>query len=211
MGSVSTQSQPSSQRERLSALIDGESPDGLPFAQILAGFGDTERRAWSEFHAIGDALRSDELAIEPAVSQAFTARFSAAFAAEPHLIAPAAITVAANSPASPLKRALRRRVVPALAVAAAAATLTWIVVPQLQGTAGQPGVSPVQVASVAPQAATCSAWRLRRHRPSPQDLNIIRDASLDQYLEAHQQFAQQPVVTGSMPLIRTAVTATQGQ
>ena len=204
MGSVSTQSQPSSQRERLSALIDGESPDGLPFAQILAGFGDTERRAWSEFHAIGDALRSDELAIEPAVSQAFTARFSAAFAAEPHLIAPAAITVAANSPASPLKRALRRRFVPALAVAAAAATLTWSVVPQLQGTAGQPGVSPVQVASVAPQD-------LQRVAASAhQDLNIIRDASLDQYLEAHQQFAQQPVVSGSMPLIRTAV-ATQGQ
>ncbi|MDA0574678.1 sigma-E factor negative regulatory protein [Burkholderia gladioli] len=204
MGSVSTQSQPSSQRERLSALIDGESPDGLPFAQILAGFGDTERRAWSEFHAIGDALRSDELAIEPAVSQAFTARFSAAFAAEPHLIAPAAITVAANSPASPLKRALRRRFVPALAVAAAAATLTWIVVPQLQGTAGQPGVSPVQVASVAPQDLQ------RVAASSHQDLNIIRDASLDQYLEAHQQFAQQPVVPGSMPLIRTAV-ATQGQ
>ncbi|WP_186063891.1 sigma-E factor negative regulatory protein [Burkholderia gladioli] len=204
MGSVSTQSQPSSQRERLSALIDGESPDGLPFAQILAGFGDTERRAWSEFHAIGDALRSDELAIEPAVSQAFTARFSATFAAEPHLIAPAAITVAANSPASPLKRALRRRFVPALAVAAAAATLTWIVVPQLQGTAGQPGVSPVQVASVAPQDLQ------RVAASSHQDLNIIRDASLDQYLEAHQQFAQQPVVPGSMPLIRTAV-ATQGQ
>ncbi|MGN4149397.1 sigma-E factor negative regulatory protein [Burkholderia gladioli] len=204
MGSVSTQSQPSSQRERLSALIDGELPDGLPFAQILAGFGDTERRAWSEFHAIGDALRSDELAIEPAVSQAFTARFSAAFAAEPHLIAPAAITVAANSPASPLKRALRRRFVPALAVAAAAATLTWIVVPQLQGTAGQPGVSPVQVASVAPQDLQ------RVAASSHQDLNIIRDASLDQYLEAHQQFAQQPVVPGSMPLIRTAV-ATQGQ
>ncbi|MDN7752819.1 sigma-E factor negative regulatory protein [Burkholderia gladioli] len=204
MGSVSTQSQPSSQRERLSALIDGESPDGLSFAQILAGFGDTERRAWSEFHAIGDALRSDELAIEPAVSQAFTARFSAAFAAEPHLIAPAAITVAANSPASPLKRALRRRFVPALAVAAAAATLTWIVVPQLQGTAGQPGVSPVQVASVAPQDLQ------RVAASSHQDLNIIRDASLDQYLEAHQQFAQQPVVSGSMPLIRTAV-ATQGQ
>ncbi|PEH84375.1 sigma-E factor negative regulatory protein [Burkholderia gladioli] len=204
MGSVSTQSQPSSQRERLSALIDGESPDGLPFAQILAGFGDTERRAWSEFHAIGDVLRSDELAIEPTVSHAFTARFSAAFAAEPHLIAPAAITVAANSPASPLKRALRRRFVPALAVAAAAATLTWIVVPQLQGTAGQPGVSPVQVASVAPQNLQ------RVAASSHQDLNIIRDASLDQYLEAHQQFAQQPVVSGSMPLIRTAV-ATQGQ
>ncbi|MEX3548154.1 MAG: RseA family anti-sigma factor [Burkholderia sp.] len=203
MGVVSTQLQPSSQRERLSALIDGESPDGLPLAQILAGFGDTELRAWSEFHTIGDALRSDELAIEPAVSQAFTARFSAAFAAEPHLITPAAITVAAGGAASSLKRALRRRLV--LAVAAAAATLTWIMVPQLQqGTAGEASVSPVQVASVAPQELQ------RVVASSRQDFNIIRDASLDQYLEAHQQFAQPPVGSGSMPLIR-AVVATQGQ
>ena len=44
-----------------------------------------------------------------------------------------------------------------------------------------------------------------------QDGNIIRDASLDQYLEAHQQFAQQPVMPGSMPLIRTSAMTTQGQ
>jgi sigma-E factor negative regulatory protein RseA len=44
-----------------------------------------------------------------------------------------------------------------------------------------------------------------------QDANIIRDASLDQYLEAHQQFAQQPVMPGSMPLIRAAAVSTQGQ
>lgn len=202
MGSVSTQShsQGSSQRERLSALVDGESSDGLPLGQILAAFGDTERRGWAEFHAIGDALRSDDLAIAPAVSHAFTARFSAAFAAEPHLIAPAALTVEA---AAPVRSALRRRLVPGLAVAAAAAMFTWIVVPQMQG-AGQPGGSQVQVASVAPQDLQ------RVSAPARQDLNIIRDASLDQYLEAHQQFAQQPVVSGSMPLIRTAVT-TQGQ
>ena len=33
-------------------------------------------------------------------------------------------------------------------------------------------------------------------QPAAQDANIIRDASLDQYLEAHQQFAQQPVMDG---------------
>ncbi|KAF1003628.1 MAG: RseA family anti-sigma factor [Burkholderia sp.] len=198
MGLVSTQSQ----RECLSALIDGELPDGLPFAQILAGFGDTERRAWSEFHAIGDALRSDELAIEPTVSQTFTARFSAAFAAERHLISPVAISVSANNQASPLKHAQRCPFVPALVVAAA--TLTWIMVPQLHGTASQPGVSPVRVASVLPQDLQRGA------ASSQQDLNIIRDARFDQYREAHQQFARQSVMSGSVPLIRTAVAA-QGQ
>jgi sigma-E factor negative regulatory protein RseA len=47
--------------------------------------------------------------------------------------------------------------------------------------------------------------------PVAQDANIIRDAGLDQYLEAHQQFAQQPVMPGSMPLIRAAAVSTQGQ
>jgi sigma-E factor negative regulatory protein RseA len=47
-------------------------------------------------------------------------------------------------------------------------------------------------------------------RPAIVEANIIRDANLDQYLEAHQQFSQQPVVPSSMPLIRAAAT-TQGQ
>ncbi len=94
----------------------------------------------------------------------------------------------------------------AFAIAAAAATLTWIVVPQMQGV-GAPGA--VQVASVSP-VQQGPLQRVAAAQTGAQDVNIIRDASLDQYLEAHQQFAQQPVVTGSMPVIRTAVT-TQGQ
>ncbi|AOJ68187.1 MULTISPECIES: sigma-E factor negative regulatory protein [Burkholderia] len=199
MGSVSTQSHTCSQRERVSALVDGEAPEGLSLKQILAGLGDAERATWAQYHVIGDALRSDELTLEPAESGAFMARFSASLVAEPHLLAPAAAPVARRL------LGLRRRVVPAFAVAAAAATLTWIVVPQMQRV-GAPGA--VQVASVSP--AQQGLQRVSAAQPALQDANIIRDASLDQYLEAHQQFAQQPVVTGSMPVIRTAVT-TQGQ
>jgi sigma-E factor negative regulatory protein RseA len=203
MGSVSTQSQACSQGERLSALVDGEPLDGLQLGQLLAGLGESERTTWAQYHVIGDALRSDELALSPAVSETFMTRFAASFAAEPHLLAPAAV--------SPVARTLlswRRRVVPTFAVAAAAATLTWIVVPQLQGVGG----AQVQVASAgAPQAQVQRVAAVQAGaQPALQDANIIRDASLDQYLEAHQQFAQQPVVTGSMPLIRAAVT-TQGQ
>ncbi|AOK46482.1 anti-sigma factor [Burkholderia sp. MSMB617WGS] len=199
MGSVSTQSHTCSQRERVSALVDGEAPEGLSLKQILAGLGDAERATWAQYHVIGDALRSDELTLEPAESGAFMARFSASLVAEPHLLAPAAAPVARRL------LGLRRRVVPAFAVAAAAATLTWIVVPQMQRV-GAPGA--VQVALVSP--AQQGLQRVSAAQPALQDANIIRDASLDQYLEAHQQFAQQPVVTGSMPVIRTAVT-TQGQ
>ncbi|MDS0862386.1 sigma-E factor negative regulatory protein [Burkholderia pseudomultivorans] len=206
MGSVNTQSQACSRGERLSALVDGEMFDGPDHGQFLAELDRADRAAWAHYHLIGDALRSDELALSPALSATFTARMSAALEAEPHLLA-----LAARKPAARTLLSLRRRVVPAFAVAAAAATLTWIVVPQMQ-TAGAPGA--VQVASVgAPQNGSLQRVTVAQASAQPglQDVNIIRDASLDQYLEAHQQFAQQPVVTGSMPLIRAAVTTTPGQ
>ncbi len=197
MGSVNTQSHACSRGERLSALVDGETFDGPDDGQFVAELDRVDRAAWAHYHLIGDALRSDELTLAPARSESFMTRLSAQLDSEPHLLAPAA------APVTRKLLALRRRVVPAFAVAAAAATLTWIVVPQLQGVNG-PGA--LQVASVgAPQQNGLQRVSVA------QDANIIRDASLDQYLEAHQQFAQQPVVTGSMPLIRAAVTTTPGQ
>ena len=207
MGSVSMQSQASSRGERLSAFVDGElfGEEHLNLDKFLSGLDGEDRAAWSSYHLIGDALRSDDLAVSPATSSAFLNGFAARLESEAHVLAPAAMPVARRL------LALRRRVVPAFAVAAAAATLTWIVVPQLQGVPGGPGA---QVAS-ASMAIRCSAWRWRRCRrhgqPIAQDANIIRDASLDQYLEAHQQFAQQPVMAGSMPVIRAASVSTQGQ
>jgi sigma-E factor negative regulatory protein RseA len=207
MGSVSMQSQACSRSERLSAFVDGESLGEVEgFSSLFSELNGEDRAAWSSYHLIGDALRSDDLAVSPATSSAFLAGFAARLEAEPHVLAPAALPLSRK----PLS-ALRRRVVPVFAVAAAAATLTWIVVPQLQrvdgsagsvqmASAGSDGVQRVAMASV-PTGATQPA----------QDMNIIRDASLDQYLEAHQQFAQQPVVPGSMPLIRAAAVTTQGQ
>ncbi len=71
------------------------------------------------------------------------------------MLAPAALPVARRL------LALRRRVVPAFAVAAAAATLTWIVVPQLQGVPGGPGVSAGRGDPV-PWRFACSVWRWLR-------------------------------------------------
>jgi sigma-E factor negative regulatory protein RseA len=107
-------------------------------------------------------------------------------------------------------RMFRRRVVPAFAVAAAAATLTWIVVPQLQGVDGRNGVQVASLSSDHVQRVAMASMPAASTRSPVVEANIIRDASLDQYLEAHQQFSQQPVMPGSMPLIRTAATS-QGQ
>ncbi|CAH2779336.1 MAG: Sigma factor RpoE negative regulatory protein RseA [Candidatus Burkholderia crenata] len=209
MGSVSVQSQASSRGERLSAFVDGESFDGSgDISQFLSGFTQKDRAAWSDYYLIGDALRSDDLAASPAASSAFMNAFSARFEAEAHVFAPAAIL--AVSAERLRSRLFRRRVVPAFAVAAAAATLTWIVVPQLQGLDGRNGVQVASLSSDHVQRVAMASMTAASMRSPVVEANIIRDASLDQYLEAHQQFSQQPVMPGSMPLIRTAATS-QGQ
>ncbi|WP_250483876.1 sigma-E factor negative regulatory protein [Caballeronia sp. GaOx3] len=211
MGSVSmqNQTQTGSRGERMSAFVDGESLDEMgDVSQFLAELKNGERAAWSAYHLIGDALRSDDLAVSPARSSAFMAAFSERFEAEAHVLAPAALPAAAAKARGSM---LRRRVMPAFAVAAAAATLTWIVVPQLQGVGGRSGT---QVASVAPvdsmQRVALASVPAATTRSPIVEANIIRDADLDQYLEAHQQFSQQPAMPGSMPLIRAAATS-QGQ
>ncbi|MGF6755300.1 sigma-E factor negative regulatory protein RseA [Paraburkholderia sp. GAS42] len=203
MGSVSMQSQASSRGERLSAFVDGELSGEEHLNKFIADLNRDDRAAWSDYHLIGDALRSDDLAVSPVASKAFMAGFAARFESEAHVLAPAAIPVARRL------LALRRRVVPAFAVAAAAATLTWVVVPQLQGVGSAPGGAQMAaVSSDSMQRVAMASVPAATARPVMQEANIIRDANLDQYLEAHQQFAQQPVVPGSMPLIRAAAAVT---
>jgi sigma-E factor negative regulatory protein RseA len=203
---MQSNAQANSQGERLSAFVDGELLDGEHPNTILAALGREDRATWSCYHLIGDALRSDDLAVSPATSSAFLNGFAARFESEAHVLAPVSV------PATRRLLALRRRVVPAFAVAAAAATLTWIVMPQLSGV----GTGVTQVASVAPHAdsvqrvAMASMPAATTAEANVSDGNIIRDASLDQYLEAHQQFGLQPVVSGSMPLLRAASLTTQG-
>jgi sigma-E factor negative regulatory protein RseA len=215
MGSVSKQNQAQnnavSRGERMSAFVDGESLGEIGnLGQFLAGLTSQDRDAWSDYHLIGDALRSDDLAETPAHSSAFMASFAARLASEAHVLAPAAASAVADKARG---NVFRRRFVPAFAVAAAAATLTWIVVPQLQGVDSHAGA---QVASVSGagdssmQRVAMASVPAATTRSPVVEANIIRDADLDQYLEAHQQFSQQPSMPGSMPLIRAAA-LTQGQ
>jgi sigma-E factor negative regulatory protein RseA len=210
MGSVSRESQQGSRSERLSAFIDGEWSGGAEHVDdLLRGMNGTERSAWSAYHLIGDALRSDDLAVHPAASSAFLRGFAARLEAEPHTLAPAAAP-ASQGNARPLS-GLSRRFLPGFAVAAAAATLAWIVVPQFQHTDVQQ--SSLQSAAVTARhdPVQMVAMGAQRSPGVGGEVNIIRDARLDQYLEAHQQFAQQPVVPGSAPFIRASALTSQGQ
>ncbi|KAG0162926.1 hypothetical protein DFQ30_001011 [Apophysomyces sp. BC1015] len=218
MGSVPLQSNESASHislaERISAALDGESADGAGhaadarasrrLAALLSTLDADGRTLWAYYHVIGDVLRSDELAEDAATSAAFVARFSARLANEPHVLAPSVFRANVRR-----TLALRCRVLPVFAVAAAAATLSWVVVPRLQSvdSAG----APAQVASVngagadtMRRVALASTLVNGGAQYGIQDVNLVRDAELDLYLAAHQQFAQQPMVLSATPLIRAA-------
>ncbi|WP_296656909.1 RseA family anti-sigma factor [Paraburkholderia sp.] len=216
MGSVSMQSVLGSRGERLSAFVDGELTAGERPDGIFSDFDQEGRASWSAYHLIGDVLRSDDLALSAAASQSFMAGFAARFETEPHVLAPAALPVARPASGGSARGAarilaLRHRIVPTLAVAAAAAMLTWIVVPQMHGVGNVGGAQVASVSSSGDGVQRVAMNAVPAQTAAVQDGNIIRDARLDAYLEAHQQFAQQPVMSDSMPLIQAATLTTSRQ
>ncbi|VVE29033.1 anti-sigma factor [Pandoraea pneumonica] len=228
MGSATVQTQRGLQAERISALVDGEfDPDEL--AALLDEADTSGRPLWDDYHLIGDALRSDELTL-PRSESAFMASFAARLEAEPHLLAPAALADAQASAAQTASNAgsritrinpfLRvRRVLPTAAAAAAVAALSWVVVPRLQDhPAG--GAQPQVLAQTATPAAAAGTNLTRvtltqqpqavaaaANGAGPNDLIVLRDARLDQYLAAHQQYAPAPIGQGVSPYMRASAQA----
>lgn len=211
--------------------MDGEfDPDEL--AALLDEADASGRPLWGDYHLIGDALRSDELTL-PRSESAFMASFAARLDAEPHLLAPAALADApagtAQGPKAAGSRVARinpflrvRRVLPTAAAAAAVAALSWVVVPRLQdhpAGGAQPQVLAQNVASATaagsssltrvalsqqPQAATAANGV---SAGVPNDLIVLRDARLDQYLAAHQQYAPTPIGQSVSPYMRASAQA----
>ena len=187
-------------RERLSALVDGELGRADVDAACVAWRVDAElRRTWHAWHAIGDALRSDDLVCDAKADLRFCAAVSARLATEAVVLAPSRH---AESGAAVVTMPARSRWAVGSAVAAGLVLVvgTFALVrpgvapgPErlalVDGTAAsspvagmsqsmQPGVSLVADADVsAPQVATVA------------DQRVIRDAQLDRYLVAHKQFA----------------------
>jgi sigma-E factor negative regulatory protein RseA len=186
-------------QEQISALVDGEATD-TETAQALAALRTESGRAqWAAYHRIGDALRSDDLDVH--MSDDFMARMSARLAAEPTVMAPAAI--AKPQAITPLKRYM-------LPGAAAAALVLAVVLstgssPTVQEQGGQvvaalpagaglsgstPSNTNMMLASATSGPVTgnpnaAAPQRLQAVRQG-QDV-ILRDPAIDQYLMAHQR------------------------
>ena len=85
-------------RRILSALADGDCTDGESMRAFQAWREDDDARVtWHAYHLIGDVMRSDDLATEPAGDQGFLLALRARLAVEPVVLAPQA---AAEEPAA---------------------------------------------------------------------------------------------------------------
>ena len=190
-------------RERLSALVDGELDGGGVDAACGAWRADAElRRTWHAWHAIGDALRSDDLVCNANADRSFYAAVSARLATEAVVLAPMRHQAVGRSAAS---MSLRSRWAVGSAVAAGVFLVagTFVLV--------RPGSSPgpERLALVEGTAASSPVVVAGGDVPAPQvatiaDQKVIRDAQLDRYLVAHKQFAGSSALGVPSAFLRSA-------
>jgi sigma-E factor negative regulatory protein RseA len=177
-------------RRWLSALADGDA-EAVQRGCELWRSDEQARRSWHTYHLIGDVLRSDELAGDPARDAAFLGRLRERLVAEPVPLAPV--------PAEPRGSTGRRLrwLLPTAAAAGFVVVAGVLVVTQLAGPAGQPGAPMLAGGNPAPGVV------LVGNNPSgaPAALpparvrgTVIRDARLDEMLRAHQ------AARGGMPV-----------
>lgn len=166
-------------REALSSLIDGEL-DETECRRLLERLCREEgvQREWTLLNVACDALRSSEVAALH--SERFVARMRGALAAEPAIVAPL--------PPARANRFVRRRLLPAVAVAAAVGVLGIFAVPQLRGPA-LPATTVAQKGSAAPVPASVVAAPA-----TTVQADIVRSAELEAYLEAHRDQAGGPLL-----------------
>lgn len=179
----------------LSALADGEAA-GVELSAAFGAWRDDARarERWHAYALIGDAMRSDDLAQDPARDAAFLARLRGRLAEEPVILAPEPVATPRLRTAPP-----RRRWTGPLAMAAGVLTVAGVTV-MMRGMGTLDG-APVATLAQAPQAAQRVALNTPPAALPPADAGsapggvLLRDPLLDRYLEAHRQHARGPALS----------------
>ena len=159
--------------EKISLFAEGEATDAQiddALAALHGGDG-AAREEWMLYHQIGDALRSDELAI--AMRPDFMARMSARLEQESAILAPARRAVPGLA---------RRFAAPGL-IAASVAAFAFLGGPQLMVASKFPSMqSENGNLMLASHGATL-------RQPMAGQGELLRDPTIDQYLQAHQRYS----------------------
>lgn len=201
--------------EQLSALIDSEATDGE--ASELAGRwrDDASLRAdWHAFHLIGDVLRSEGLASTGQHDAEFLQSLQAKLAQEPVVLAPARPGAAEVVVASQSARRTRAWPAAAAAVLLSVGAMLWT-----QQAPQEGGNRPAVLAEQAPADAPI----VSSGAPVPVGLEpetlivqgdqgpVLRDAQIDSYLAAHQQFGGISAFGGTSGFVRNASVQAPGR
>jgi sigma-E factor negative regulatory protein RseA len=193
--------------ERLSALADGEVDASVASSTCASWRTQSQARAtWHAYHLIGDVLRSEDLAADPARDTAFVRALRARMLQEPVVVAfdDAAEPFAEDAASADAVVVAPHRGWRWKAVSAVAAGFVAVVGGVIATRPVDPGSAAPSVA-LAPRAAAPAALGPSAEGRDPNVLaaserifapgavasangRIIRDARLDGYLAAHKQF-----------------------
>ena len=188
--SIGSESQ-SSALENLSAMADGEVDSAAAARACLAWREDASvRLAWHSYQLIGDVLRSEDLAIRHDASLVLALR--ARLAEEPTVLAPEALVPQAGM--SGLRhangaRSARWSWVAPSAVAAGFVLVAGALMVTRQGPTGDAAALSASARFDRSSTRDGGLDSTLQPRASAADIKLVRDARLDRYLAAHQQFA----------------------
>ncbi|MGO4811085.1 sigma-E factor negative regulatory protein [Cupriavidus sp. 2MCAB6] len=189
--------------EQISVLMDGElAPHEVSAVLDLAKSG-AGMASWTSYQLIGDALRSEELTHAGSTDD-FLSRFSARLDSEPHVLVPA-VAKASGAHRMLFKPSWVRRVMPGTAIAAAVAAVSWVVVPQMRGSADL-GTPDAVVARVEQPAVPKAGGIVTVSADSAQ---MIRDPRLDEYLRAHRVSVATDAVVPTMRTVANSANFSQ--
>lgn len=195
----------------LSALADGELGSAA-VARLCRQWRNEPglRQRWYQYHAIGDVLRSEDLASTAAHDNDFLTLLRARLASEPIIMAP--LEHHAATPGAVRAQFGRRRLA---SVGAIAAGFMVVAVGAL-GIFGQPftGNAPQSLTAGGIAAQPVPALIVATRSPVQGDLvgellptvasgQLIRDAKLDSYLSAHRQWSNGAMLGGHAAYLRS--------
>lgn len=174
-------------REHLSSFVDGEcTPSAVEDACRRWRTDDDLRDTWRTYHVIGEVLRSDELSTSARGDTAFLLALRGRLAAEPVPLAPAPLAL----PATPSRARAWRWRAPAAAVAGFVAVGVTVVALRPDAAPGgfdeRIAASPPADSAVMRRVGSSAVPASGPGTMLVVDGQLIRDARLDAYFEAHR-------------------------
>mgnify|MGYP001420548697 CR=1 FL=1 len=175
--------------EQLSALADGELGVN-EVARACANWrtGGSAQATWHAYHLIGDVLRSDDLASRPRTDRAMLEKLRERLAGEPVVLAPGP-TLPRTVANRPQRNSWPWAALSAVAAGFAAVAGVLIVVGGTSVDSGTVKIGLSDGALPATLARAASRPFEQTLQPVFADGRLVRDARLDQYLDAHKHFS----------------------